>query len=232
MWVTFKACVRCVSMFGADFSNGTVSSHVNRTQATTGQAQVFFSFCSKDICMHAGLYARTYTHTHTHIAQRTLSDPKCRSGHMAQTVLLLANPALAAGRRASAISTGRRNAAGHIYTGTHAHARTRTHTHAHTHTHTRDVDYVYCSLWRKRRKHTNTHMHIHTYRGPAPAVYAGGGNPYGVVAPPAMGVGSGNLLITGNTVNPWAQGKRSSSKKLCHCFLVGARRTESTTRTW
>jgi hypothetical protein len=119
-----------------------------------------------------------------------------------------------------------------IYIQAHTHTHAHAHTHTHTHTHTRDVDYVYCSLWRKRRKHTNTHMHIHTYRGPAPAVYAGGGNPYGVVAPPAMGVGSGNLLITGNTVNPWAQGKRSSSKKLCHCFLVGARRTESTTRTW
>lgn len=41
--------------------------------------------------------------------------------------------------------------------------------------------------------------------GPAPAVSTAGGNPYGVVAPPASGVGSGNLLNTGNLVNPWAQ---------------------------
>jgi hypothetical protein len=38
------------------------------------------------------------------------------------------------------------------------------------------------------------------------------------VAPPAMGVGSGNLLITGNTVNPWVQGKTFSSNIMLLLF--------------
>ena len=40
-------------------------------------------------------------------------------------------------------------------------------------------------------------------QGPAPMVYVGPNNPYGVVAPPKHGIGSGELPANGG--NPYAQ---------------------------
>jgi hypothetical protein len=170
MWVTFKACVRCVSMFGADFSNGTVSSHVNRTQATTGQAQVFFSFCSKDICMHAGLYARTHTHTHTH-THTSLREPfrtqsaargTWRKRFYSWPIRLWR---LDVGRVQFQRAGAMRQV---IYIQAHTHTHAHAHTHTHTHTHTHVMLIMSIAPFGESEENTQTHTCTYTHTGVLP----------------------------------------------------------------